>query len=173
MNVQQWEREFEQAFQLCDLDYHPMYSSIAHDKREEDKSKAVDMHIAMERYFWHRVCARQPFGDVGRVAEKFGSSVEENYGVKSGPFVDLAACYFTFQIEMHDILPSAHNTWLAQALMAVEHQIRILFFPTPGPLAMPKRVRKAAQRDYLRQNAPQFSVERYIKDNPMLRGWLG
>lgn len=173
MDIAAWEHEFEHALRFCGLEYRPMYSEIAHHKAEQDKKLAVDMKIAMERYFWQRVCDRQPFGDVRRISESLGSSVEDNYGVRSGPFADLAACYFTFQIEMHDILPAASNTWLAQALIGVEHQLRTLFFPTPGPMAIPKTVRKAAQRDYLQQTAPGFPIERYLKENPMLKGWFG
>ncbi len=173
MDIEAWEHEFEQAFRLCDLDYRPTYSAIALHKLEQDKKLAVDMKIAMERYFWRRVCDRRPFGNMRRVTERFGKPVEENYGVSSGPFIDLAACYWTFQTEMQDLLPTYFETWLAQALLGVEYQIRILFFPTQGPLTMPRKVRKAAQRDYLSQAAPSFDVERCLKDNPMLRGWWG
>jgi hypothetical protein len=173
MDIEAWEHEFEQAFNLCDLDCRPTYSAISLRKLEQDKNLAVDMKIAMERYFWKRVCDRKPFGVTHRVTEQFGKSIEENYGMKSGPFMDLAVCYWTFKIEMQDVLPASFETWLAQALIGVEHQIRVLFFPTPGPLSMPRRFRKAAQRDYLQQAAPGFDIERCLKDNPMLRGWWG
>lgn len=173
MKMEAWEHEFEQAFRLCNLEYRPMYSAIALQKLEQDKKLAVDMKIAMERYFWRRVCDRQPFGDTRRVADQFGRSLEENYGVEPGPFLDLAECYWTFQIEMRDVLPAYFETWLAQALIAVESELRTLFFPTPGPIAMPRRLRKSAQRTYLQQAAPDFPIERYLKENPMLRGWWG
>jgi hypothetical protein len=175
MEVQAWEQQVERAVELCNVKYRPQYSDIAllSPRPETAKPLGADMMIAMEREFWRRVCARQEFGDTGRVTRKFGKSLEQNYGVQAGPFMQVARAYWTFKVEMQDILPAYYDTWLGQALVAVEFRIAQLFFPTPGPVSMPKRLRKNAQREYLQNFAPTFEIERYLKENPMLKGWFG
>jgi hypothetical protein len=142
MDIGQWESEIEKALRHCNLEYQPTYRAIALRKLDAHKPLAADMMIAMERYFWTRVCAREVFGPTQRVAQKFGKSLEDNYGLQSGPFMDLARTYWTYKVELQDILPMHYDTWLAQALIAVEFNIAQLFFPTPGPISMPKRMRR-------------------------------
>jgi hypothetical protein len=175
MDVKAWEQEVESALKFCNVEYRPQYSDIALKSPPPETAKPLgaDMMIAVERDFWRRVCTREKFGDTDRVTRKFGRSLEENYGVQPGPFMDIATAYWTFKMEMQDILPAHYDTWLSQALIAVELRIAQSFFPTPGPISMPKKLRKNAQREYLRYSAPTFQIERYLKENPMLKGWFG
>lgn len=175
MDIAAWERTVEQALRACNVEYRPTYSDIALEspRPPEAKDLGADMMIAVERELWRRVCARETFGDLNRVAQRFGRSLEDNYGVTTGPFLDVAKAYWTFKLEMGDILPKYHDTWIGQALTAVEFRIAQLFFPTPGPISMPKRLRKEAQREYLQNAAPTFEIDRYLKENPMLKGWFG
>lgn len=174
MDVKLWEREFEQALQSYKLKYRPIYSDIAlvSPRPPAEKGFAADMMIAMEREFWRRVCLGEGFGDTERVNSKFGVSIENNYGVQHGPFIDLATTYWTFKLEMEDILPEYYDTWLWQSLIGIEYRIRVLFFPSPGPMSMPKSMRKKAQKEYLQNAAPGFKIEKYLKENPMLKGWF-
>jgi hypothetical protein len=175
MDIQSWEAQVAHALKSARLEYRPIYSSIAliSPRPPEAKGLGADMMIAMERELWRRACARQTFGDPNRVTQRFGRSLQENYGVGNGPFLDVANAYWTFKLEMQDILPNYYDTWLGQALIAVEFRIAQLFFPTPGPISMPKRLRKKAQREYLQEAAPNFAIEQYLKENPMLKGWFG
>jgi hypothetical protein len=175
MNIATWERTIEQALKDRGLAYHPQYSAIAlmSPRPPEAKGLGGDIMIAMEREFWRRVCAREAFGDPKRVEARFGRSLEANYGVTRGPFLDVAKAYWTFKLEMSDILPAYYDTWIGQALIALEFNLASLFFPTPGAAAMPKSLRKMTQRQYLKANAPTFETERFLKENPMLRGWFG
>jgi hypothetical protein len=175
MDIASWERAIEQALKKCNQEYRPQYSAIAlvSPRPPEAKGLGADMMIAMGQEFWRRVFAHEAFGDPKRVDTQFGRSLEDNYGVRGGPFLDLAKAYWTFKLEMADILPEHHDTWIGQALIALEFNIAKLFFPMPGPIAMPKTLRKKAQREYLQAMAPTFEIERFLKENPMLRGWFG
>lgn len=175
MEIAAWERAVEQALRLCNVEYRPTYSNIAlqSPRPPQEKGLGADIMIAMEREFWRRVCTRETFGDPKRVVQQFGHSLEDNYGASSGPFLDVAKVYWTFKLEMGDILPEYFDTWIGQALIAVEFRIAQLFFPTPGPISMPKRLRKKAQREYLQTAAPTFQIDRYLEENPMLKGWFG
>jgi hypothetical protein len=62
MNTGQWESEIETALRRCNLEYQPTYRAIALHKSDADKPLAADMMIAMEQYFWTRVCGREVFG---------------------------------------------------------------------------------------------------------------
>lgn len=175
MDIEAWESTIEDALGQSNVAYHPQYSTIAlvSPRPREAKGLGADMMIAMEREFWRRVCVQETFGDVHRVASQFGRSLEDNYGVRDGPFLDLANTYWTFKLEMDDIMPEYNDTWLGQALMAVELNISNLFFPTPGPAALPKRLRKREQKKYLEHIAPEFEIDRFLSENPMLKGWFG
>jgi hypothetical protein len=173
MDIRSWEIEIENSLARCNLSYRPTYSSIAlvSPRPPDAKDLGVDIKLAMECEFWRRVCAHEVFGDTKRIEHKFGWSLEDNYGVSAGPFLDLAKTYWTYKIEMDDILPKYYDTWLGQALIALEWNIGSLFFPTDKTSR--KKLRKQAQREYLQAMAPTFAIEQYLKDNPMLKGWFG
>ena len=175
MDIAAWERAVEYALADCGLSYRPDYHAIALliPRPPEAKLLAADMRIAMERLFWNAVCARKIFGDIARVEQHFGRSLENNYGTNDGPFLDVARAYWTYRLEMRDILPQYFDAWIAQALIAVEFNIAKLFFPMPGPLKLPKKLRKHVQKEYLNEWAPHFDIERFLKENPMLKGWFG
>ena len=123
----------------------------------------------MGRYFWRNVIDGATFGDVARVKEKFGKTLEENYGLSSGPFLDLAHTYWTYKIEVQDLVPEYHDKWISQALQAVEINIAEVFFPTPGPIVIPAKQRRQAQREYLKEFAPTFDIERFLAESPILQ----
>ena len=174
MDIATWEQVVEQALNECNLAYRPQYSSIAlvSPRPPEEKGLGADMKVATERHFWRRVCTHKTFGDTQRIQSRFDRSLEDNYGVRSGPFLDVARAYWTFKLELDDITLLYSDTWICQALMGVESDIRTLFFPMPGPITMPKTLRKLTQRQYLQEWAPAFEIEPFLKQNPMLRGWF-
>jgi hypothetical protein len=175
MDIRSWEVEVEQALKRRNLNYRPTYSDIAFASPppREALRLAGDIMNAMTQEFWRRVCAHEVFGDTKRIENHFGRSLENNYGVSAGPFLDLAKTYWTYKLEMFDILPKHSDRWLGQALMEMEFSIAKLFFPMPGPITMPKKLRKLTQREYLKAFAPTFAIEQYLKENPMLKGWFG
>jgi hypothetical protein len=175
MDIRSWEVEIENSLKRHNLNYRPTYSSIAlvSPRPPEAKDLGADIMIAMEREFWRRVCAHEVFGDTKRIEDEFGRSLEDNYSVKSGPFLDVAKTYWTFKLELKDIRVKYNDTWLFRALNALEFNLASLFFPTPGPVTMPKKIRKHAKREYLQAMAPTFAIEQYLKENPMLKGWFG
>ena len=174
MNLREWEAEIEKAFKSQGAEYTPelremMHSPTRLETKAQDTQVAVHVTNAMGRYFWRKVIDGATFGDVARVKEKFGKTLEENYGLSSGPFLDLAHTYWTYKTEVQDLFPEYHNKWISQALQAVEINIAQLFFPTPGPIAIPAKQRRQAQREYLKEFAPAFDIERFLAENPILQ----
>jgi hypothetical protein len=97
MDIRSWEVEIKNSLKRHNLNYRPTYSSIAlvSPRPPEAKDLGANIMIAMEREFWRRVCAREVFGDTKRIEDEFGRSLEDNYSVKSGPFLDVAKTYWT------------------------------------------------------------------------------
>jgi hypothetical protein len=111
----------------------------------------------------------ETFGDVARVKERFGRTLEENYGVVPGPFLSLARAYWTFKLELEDLLSHQSRPLLTEILRRVEVDVASVFFPTPGFLSIPVAKRRAAQRAILQQYAPGFDVERFLAESPILQ----
>lgn len=68
------------------------------------------------------------------IKERFGNTLEENYGMLDGPFIDMAKTYWTFKIEVGDLYPDYHNRVLSKILQEIEFNRASVFFPTPGPI---------------------------------------
>jgi len=120
------------------------------------------------RYFFRKAALEETFGPINRVKEKFGDSVEKNYGLSSGPFINVAKTYWTYKIEVQDLFPKYHNLVLSQVLLKVEGDIASVFFPTPGPAVIWVRQRREMQRQLLEQYAPEIDVDAFLENNPIL-----
>lgn len=174
MDVENWEKEIRAAFRRQGKEYTQelrqlMFSTINTATKDQDKLRAVEVTNAMQRHFWRKVVKGETFGDVGRIRQVFGQSTEENYGLSAGPFIDLARAYWTYQIEARDLFPEYSDKWISQALWAVEVKVRELFFPTPGPVRVPAKMRRAAQEAYLKEFAPEVDIQRFLEENPILK----
>lgn len=174
MNIQDWEREITAAFSGQGKEYTAELQQLMHSSPDpatesEAKGRVVEVVNAMQRHFWKKAAAGQTFGNVDRIREKFGKSLEENYGLSSGPFLDVARAYWTYQAEVGDIYPEYRRKWIGEALTAVEINVRTLFFPTAGPMTVPEKTRRAAQKELLEDFAPEMDIERFLSESPILR----
>lgn len=121
------------------------------------------------RYFFKMGTQGATFGDVRKVKERFGYTLEENYGLSSGPFVNLARTYWTFKIELDDLVTENREFPLTEILRSLEYHVASIFFPTPGPLRMPVSARVAMQRQMLEAYAPEVDINRFLNENPILK----
>jgi hypothetical protein len=120
------------------------------------------------RYFFKKVALGETFGSITRVKQKFGHSLEANYDISSGPFIDMAKTYWTYQLEVRDLFPKYHDLVLAQVLVQVEGRIGSVFFPHPGPIIHWVRGRRETQRELLEEYAPEMDVNAFLDTNPFL-----
>ncbi len=120
------------------------------------------------RYFFKKVTLGETFGSITKVEQKFGHSVESNYDLSSGPFIDMAKTYWTYQLEVRDLFPKYHNLVLAQVLAEVEGRIGSVFFPFPGPIILWLRGRRETQRELLEELAPEMDIDAFLDNNPLL-----
>ncbi len=158
---------------------------------QERKEVFAEALQVMTQYFFKKGAHGETFGDINRIRKEFGNTLEENYGLKSGPFFNMAKTYWTFKIEVDDIsnLPPGvsdeqFEKWLEmaqerlnislfQVLRTVETNIASVFFPTPGPAKIPVNLRRKTQRELLQEFAPEINIDRFLAENPILRAEAG
>lgn len=133
------------------------------------QTEAAKTEEVMRSYFFRKATHGEVFGLISRV-EQWSSrdSIEQNYQLRSGPFLNLAKTYWTYKVEASDLFPDHHDLVLAQVLARVEGAIASVFFPTPGPVVIWVRQRRQQQRQMLREYAPDIDVEDLLENNPLL-----
>jgi len=184
MNIDQWIHEVSKAYQTFGMQFSSNKKALLFEELSESSTQAQKEIVSetievMSRFFFKKASQGETFGSLSRVEERFGQSIEENYGMQSGPFIDLAKSYWTYKVEVGDLFPDHHSLALSQALLGVENDIASVFFPTPGPMQIPVHQRRETQRQLLQEYAPEIDIERFLSDNPMLKaeerrgGWFG
>ena len=178
MNIDQWIHQVSDAYQSIGLPFSSdkktfLLTELSESMTQEQKDTSVDIVKVMLRFFFKKASLGEPFGSLNRVKERFGESLEENYGLSDGPFLNMAKTYWTFKLEVQDLFPEHHNLILSKVLLRVENDIAGVFFPTPGPARIPVDKRKEAQRVALKDYAPDIDAERFLSESPILRAEAG
>jgi len=121
------------------------------------------------RYFFKKAINEETFGPISRIIKEwFRNSIEENYSLPSGPFINIAKTYWTHKIEVHNLFLEHYDLILSQVLLEVEGNIASVFFPTPGPGVFWVGQRKEMQRKLLKQYAPKIDIDAFLENNPIL-----
>jgi len=120
------------------------------------------------RYFFKKVTLGEAFGPITRVEQKFGHSLEANYAISGGPFMDMARTYWTYKLEIEDLLPKYYNLVMSQVLLQIEGSIGSVFFPFPGPAITWVRERRETQRELLEEYAIGMDIDAFLNNNPFL-----
>lgn len=171
MNIEQWIYQIDEAYRASGVTFSPdkkalLLSEISESSTESQKEIVAEAKKAIARLFFKKASRGETFGSISRIKEMFGQSLEENYGLSSGPFIDMAKTYWTYKIEVQDL---SDNIILVQVLNGVEFDIASAFFPTPGLAMMPLALRKESQRHILQEWAPDIDIERFQSENPILK----
>lgn len=174
MNIEQWLQHLSKAYQamgesLTEEKKQILLAEISGESPQHMKTVAAEAYNIMFSYFFKIAAKGTPFGDLSRVQERFGSSLEVNYGLSSGPFIDMAKTYWTYKLEVLDLFPAHSNLALSQVLGKVEGDVASVFFPTPGPMSIPVQHRIKTQKELLREFAPEIDIEAFISQNPILK----
>lgn len=176
MDINQWIQQVKVAYQLLGKPFPPNGESVLLSKilengtgTETQVKVGAEVMDVMTRFFYKRAAQGEPFGSLSRIKEEFGSSLEENYGLSSGPFINMAKTYWTYKLEIKELFPAHHDNILSKILGKIELDIASVFFPTPGALKMPLTLRKTKQRQLLQEYAPEIDIERFLSENPILR----
>lgn len=173
MNIDQWLLQVSQAYQSVGKQFSSdkkafLLAELSESSTDSQKETIAEVFDIMTRFFYNKASRGESFGSLSRIKERFGSSLEENYGLSSGPFIDMAKTYWTYKIEVQDLFPQHHKCALSQILLEIETNIAGIFFPTPGPSSLPVS-RKEAQRQLLQEYAHRMDIERFLSENPILK----
>ena len=188
MTIQQWLRHFEKAYAL------PYRNDVGTDQwvsrkfTQEEKTfllqeysqdlvSAQQQHVLevvqiFTRYFFRQALNGDTFGHIEKVRLEFGKTLEEQYGLQNGPFLNLAKTYWTFRLELDQDQYSPSNKYtplLFPILRTVEMNISGTFFPTPGPKTMSVAQRAMRHEQILKEFAPQIDAKRLISESPILK----
>lgn len=178
MNIDQWLVQVSQAYQLAGKLFSSenkevLLSELSESITPTQKDVISEIYDVMTRFFYSKSSRGETFGSLSRIKEKFRSSLEENYGLSSGPFINMAKTYWTYKIEVKDLFPEHHKCALSQVLLKIENDIAGVFFPTPGPISMPVSLRSKTQRQLLQEYAPNIDIERFLSESPILKASAG
>lgn len=176
MNIEQWISCIAEAYQTAGEAFSPRKKEILLEELHKDNlntnqdtkdiiNETVEL---LTRYFFKKVILRETFGSIERVEQKFGKSLEDNYDILSGPFIDMAKTYWTYNLEIQDLSPEYRNLILAQVLFQVNGDIGSVFFPFPGPSIIWVRQRRETQRELLEEYAPEMDINAFLDNNPLL-----
>ena len=108
MNSDQWIELLSKAYQssgasFSDLKREFLLADFSEDPSESENEMLAEAYDVIFALVFKTATSGQTFGDTERIRDKFGMSLEENYGLSNGPFLDLAKAYWTFKIEIHDV----------------------------------------------------------------------
>lgn len=138
------------------------------DQEAADKDKKTVqtlMHTAFDG-FLDAAAKGDTFTDVGRIEERFGRTLQENYPEAGDTFLPFARAYWTFKLAVED-LSHARGTGASNVLTEVEHVLQVLFFPTYGPAKIDPDKRERDQREML-ADAEGIDVDQFMAENPIL-----
>jgi hypothetical protein len=176
MNVEEWMNEIEAACKNSGKELSKetrtfLMSDWINDPTPEQKKLYFDTMEMLLRYFFKKAAKGKIFGAVDRIKNELGKSVEENYGVSSGIFVDVARTYWSYKLETQDLGPKESKTIIGGLLSQTERTIAGTFFPFPGPIQdsylIAERIKD--QREILAEFAPEIDIENFLAENPMLK----
>jgi len=186
MNIDEWVGEIEKACKAFGKILTPpdkemlLRDTIEKPSTFDDIDRLVAESVAAEMqkeliceisklfiyYVFKKASNGETFGDVHRVEERFGTSIEKAYGLDSGTYLNLAKAYWTFKTELRDLLIEDTNyrkKVIGQVLIRVEAEVGWAFFPMPGPLSVPPIIRRKEQKEFLEKYAPDTDIEGTIQ----------
>jgi hypothetical protein len=174
MKTDQWLLQVSQAYQSVGKQLTPdkkafLLAELSESSTQEQKEALAEAYDIMTRFFYSKASRGETFGSIGRVKERFGRSLEENYGLSSGSFIDMAKTYWTYKLEVKDLFPQHSKCSLSQVLLQIENEIAGIFFPTPGPMQISVSQRREAQRQLLQEYASGMDIERFLSESPILK----
>lgn len=174
MTFNQWLALFEKAFEYVDEPYSLSTKDfLCMDYPENisnaEQEKTLQIIEIFTRYFCAKASHGETFCPVEIVESEFGKTLEENYGLSEGPFMNLARTYWTFRFAVDDFPSDKLNTVIHNILRAIEISIAGLFFPTPGIKNIPVNKRIEGQKIFLKECLSDIDIERFLSENPLLK----
>ena len=173
MNIDKWINQVSDAYKLMGKEFTQdkrrfLLSNPTGSIAQTEEALIAEFSDVIVRFFFKKAVAGDTFGPISRIKEQFGQSLEENYGLSDGPFLNLSRTFWTYKVELGDLILQQNEQVLSILLQNVEMEISSVFFPTPGPHQIPIEQRKEAQRMFLQTFAPEIEIDAFLENNPIL-----
>jgi hypothetical protein len=173
LEILEWVEYIEKAYKDLDKKLPSAIRSNLFGRYDEitemvDKEVLNGLEETITRYFLLKASRGETFGDVNKIKEAYGFAPEENYPYASLSFLRFAKTYWTYKIELTDIIVSHRGILATVILLEVERNIGSVFFPHPGPWVMWVRQRRETQRLLLETFAPDIDIKSFLNRNPLL-----
>ncbi len=111
------------------------------------------------------------FADPARIRLTFGQTLAQRCPRATPTFLRFATSYWTLKIIIDDLwrldqaLPGTTTTVLAQLLARLETDVASVFFPSPGPIRIPRFLRVRRQRKILAQSGAAIDIEEFLRSS--------
>lgn len=164
----EYDRMAYEAGAISLLQYHFGGSPIFSESQANQIKETMDV---MQAYFWNQVDNKATFGSARRIKEStgLGVSIKERYSLSSGPFVDFARTYWTFRVEVLDLIENHLTTPLAQVLIQIEASVASYFFPRMQPIKPDASEIREGQKHILMTYTSKLDVDRFLSESPVLK----
>jgi hypothetical protein len=160
---------FEKLLHLGGMSPSPadraFYEAAADQLDHALQNRAANLYRTLRCGFLHAAATGYAFVQPQRISQRFGSSLEVRYPGATPSFMRLATSYWTLKLMNEDLrsafqlVRAAKITLHAQLLSKLELDIASLFFPTAGPIRLPRFLRRWMQRQMLRQSGVDMDVD--------------
>jgi len=137
-----------------------------------------DQHIMIKEamgvmlaFFYKQIDDEYSFGDIKRISDSgsLGKTIEEIYSISEGPFLKLAETYWTFKIEVLDLIDKHLLCPLSQILIQIEASFASTFFPLMKPIRPDLTEIYEAQQYFLTKYTNKFKIKRFLSESPVLK----
>jgi len=172
VNIEQWLDQISEAYKESGKTFSAnikdlLLSEFSDDIVANNKEALNESIEVITCLFFSKATKGETFGLLNRIRERFGDSLEHNYNIKKGPFLNMAKTYWTFNLEITDLMPQHVDKCIFQILRKIEFDISSIFFPS-GPANVTIDQRKQVQKQILDQYAPQINIDEFFTNNPIL-----
>jgi len=110
--------------------------------------------------------AKQLFTSAEHLIQTFGTGMQGRF---RGYYLDLARAYWSYRLAVDDLRREHPELLLTSILSSAEVEFASLFFPSPGPAAVPRALRKNIQLQVLSRWAPEWDISTFMAQNPTAR----
>lgn len=142
--------------------------NLGSDKWGNYIGKLTQFYKTINSGFFSCAAKGVPLTDISFIEHKFGFSLDKNYPNASNSFLKFATTYWTFKIVLDSGNTNDYNWIGAQILVKLENEIASVFFPTPGPVKIPKLFRKSMQKSLIKSSGANIDIKDFFRRNPYL-----
>ena len=155
--------------QISLLEYH--FSNKRTIFNEDQHIMIKEAMGVMLAFFYKQIDDEYSFGDINRISDSgaLGKTIEEKYSISEGPFLMLAETYWTFKIEVLDLIDKHLLCPLTQILIQIEASLASTFFPLMKPIRPDLTEIYEAQQYFLTKYTNKFKIKQFLSESPVLK----